>query len=410
MGRTEPDIEEGLLREVDRLRPRLIETAQLLIRTPSVNPPGDEREVAEIIREKLTSLGLKARLVARAPRRPNVLATLQGEGGAPDLLFNGHMDVVPPGNPDSWSVDPFGGSLREGRIYGRGAADMKGALASIITALNALVNREAPLAGSIIFHAVADEEAGSNHGTKYLVARGLARAHYGVVAEGSVFGSKICLRPAVRGSCWIRLETFGRAAHASNPKAGVHAVLQMAKLLIALQSLQLKHQPHYILPPPTITPGTRIAGGEKVNVIPDRCVAEADIRTIPGMTAQNVLQQVQELIESMARQDPNFKARATIMAYSEPAEVPRNSKIVRIARGSAKRVTGAYPEFRAGYGSNDSTYLINQAKIPTICGFGPGDHEEGNAHGPDENVSIDMMVSFAKIYALMCLRLCGAPG
>jgi succinyl-diaminopimelate desuccinylase len=404
------DIEEGLLREVDRLRPRLIETAQQLIRTPSVNPPGDEREVAEIIREKLTSLGLKTRVVARAPRRPNVLATLQGKGDAPDLLFNGHMDVVPPGDPNTWSDHPFSGSVRDGRIYGRGASDMKGALASILTALNALVNTQTQLAGSIIFHAVADEEAGANHGTKYLVSRGLARAHYGVVAEGSVFNSKICLRPAVRGSCWIRLETFGRAAHASNPKAGVNAVLHMAQLLIALRDLQLKHRAHYILPPPTISPGTKIAGGEKVNVIPDRCIAEADIRTIPGMTAQNVLEQVKELIESMAKHNPGFKARATLMAYSEPAEIPRNSQIVRIARESTRRVTGAYPEFRAGYGSNDSTYLINQAKIPTICGFGPGDHEEGNAHGPDENVLIDAMVSFAKIYALMCLRVCRVPG
>ena len=399
--------EQGVLQSVERLKSDLVLLLRDLIREKSVNPPGNVSGVAEILRHHLSSIGMDVSLHTSAPGMVNVQAVLKGPSGKPRFLFNGHTDVVTEGDHSKWTVDPFEGVVKDGRIYGRGAADMKGGLAAITTSLRGLVESGMKLNGDVIFQAVADEEVDSIFGTKYMIKNGLAQADMGIVAEGSVFGGRIAVRQAVRGNCWLKLTTHGKAAHASNPSNGVNAVISMSKLLLALQKTQFEYMPHKLLPPPTISPGTVIRGGSKTNIIPEQCEAEVDVRLVPGMTQESVVNKITQTIDTMRAEDPNFSASVEVFAYAPAAQIDESSKVLGAAREATKAVVGYEPKLTAGYGTNDAAYLINYAGVPTVCGFGPGDNETGREHGPDENVSIDDLVSFSKIYALTLMRSLG---
>ena len=392
--------QEAVLQSIERLRPKLVELTQRLIRERSVNPPGDETGTARVLNDELSSFGMEVKEHEAAPKRVNIEATLSGFEHGVRFLFSGHMDVVPEGDPSKWTVSPFGGEVKGDLIYGRGAADMKGGLAAVSTALRGLVDAGTSLKGDVLFHAVADEEVDSIHGTKYMIKRGLAKANMGIVAEPSIFGNSIIIRQAVRGNCWIKLKTSGKAAHASNPSNGVNAVLNMSRLLLAVDKLQLKHIPHSILPPPTISAGTVISGGTKVNVIPESCEAEVDVRITPGITKELVLDEFNSIINRMENESPSFSATAEVFAYAPSAEIQADHPVVQAARQATEFVVGKSPALGAGSGTNDGVYLICDAGVPVIPGFGPGDHESSHAHGADENVRISDLMNFAKIYAL----------
>jgi succinyl-diaminopimelate desuccinylase len=397
---------DSLLNQIEKLEPDLLKLVQDLVRIPSENPPGDEQEVAHFLSRTLSDLGFKVDQYEVASKRVNVVATLRGTGGGRSVLFNGHTDVVPAGPRDLWKKDPFGGEFDGTRIWGRGTADMKGALGSIIIALKALVDCGIAFAGDVILHAVADEEANSL-GTKYMIEKKLAKADFAIVGEGSVANDSVYIRPSVRGISWLTLKTVGRAAHASNPAHGVNAILGMSEILLALKDLQLPHKVHKLLPEPTISPGTVIRGGIKTNVIPPECYADVDIRTVPGMQRSDVLSAVTDVISRIEKETPGLTASITNVTWGDPAEIPDDHELVQCAKRAVKQVAGYEPKFRGGYGTNDSRLLINDAKIPTLCGFGPGDDAHGNAHGPDENVSLASLLIFAKAYALMTLWLSG---
>jgi succinyl-diaminopimelate desuccinylase len=336
----------------------------------------------------------------------NLQAILKGSKEKPRFLFNGHTDVVTEGDPSAWTVGPFDGIVKGDFIIGRGAADMKGGLAAIAICLRGIVDSGVTLNGTVVFHAVADEEAGSIYGTKYMIKNRFAEADLGIVAEGSVFGGVITVRHATRGNCWLRLRTYGKAAHASNPSKGVNAVLSMCKLLLALEKTRLEYKPHKLLPPPTISPGTVVRGGRKTNVIPDQCEAEVDVRLVPGMTEESVLGNLNAVIDSLKALDPKFSASVEPFAYTPAAEIDESSTALEAAKKATQTVVGYEPKLAAGYGTTDGAYLIH-AGIPVICGFGPGDHETSVQHGTDENVSITDLVNFSQIYALTLMYSLG---
>jgi len=399
--------QETVLKTIDGMRSKLLELTQNLIREKSVNPPGDETGPARVLAEELASIGLKVKEHEAAPKRVNVEANLPGSERGLRFLFNGHMDVVPEGDLSKWTVDPFGGVVKGDNLYGRGATDMKGGLAAAAIALRGLVESKTILNGEILFHAVADEEVDSILGTKYMIAKGLAKADMGIVAEPSVFGESIVIRQAVRGNCWLRLKTIGRAAHASNPSAGVNAVLNMSRLLLAVDKIELKHTPHRLLPAPTISAGTVIKGGTKTNVIPEVCESQVDVRITPGITKEQVLKEFAGVIDKLRNEYPNFSATADIFAFAPPAEIPDSNPGLIAARTATKLVLGRPATLGAAYGTNDGVYLIHDGGVPVVPGFGPGDHETGHAHGADENVRISDLLNFAKIYALTTMLALG---
>ncbi|MEM4482721.1 MAG: M20 family metallopeptidase [Candidatus Methanomethylicia archaeon] len=368
-----------------------------LIQVKSINPPGNESEAAYIVGDELSKLGFKVDYIEASPGRTNVVASLEGENHGKSLIFNGHIDVVPPGNLDAWNVDPFEGIVSGGKIYGRGACDMKSAIAAIIAAAKSIIDSGVKFKGKFIIHAVADEETGGKYGTGFLVSNGFGLADSAIICEPSVWGGVIGLRPAVRGACWLQLETIGRAAHASNPSEGVNAVLDMAEILLSLEKFKFKCTPHKWLPEPTISPGTVIYGGVKTNVIPDRCVADVDVRVVPGLSEHDVLAQLEDFLEDLKKKRPSINVKIKVLNYVPPAEISEDAEILKCALNAAKMIAGNVI-LRGGYGSNDS-HFYHSIGVPTICGFGPGDHLTGNAHGPNENVSIDVLSAFIGIYA-----------
>ncbi len=195
-----------------------------MIREASVNPPGGERDCAEVVAKKLRGLGLEVELVEKEPGSTNVVARLKGTRGSPVLLYNGHIDVVPAGN--GWSRDPFSGEIVEGRLYGRGTADMKSGVASMVAAAEAIVKSGFKLKGDLLITAVADEETGSLKGTRYLIERGL-KADMAVVSEPTDLRVEI----AHKGILWAEITTRGRGSHASRPHLGVNAIDKMHAII-----------------------------------------------------------------------------------------------------------------------------------------------------------------------------------
>jgi succinyl-diaminopimelate desuccinylase len=143
-------------------------------------------------------------------------------------------------------------------------------------------------------------------------------------------------------------------------------------------------------------------------MIPHECYADVDIRTVPGMKQEEVLSSVADVIDLIQKENPGLNASITDVNWGAPAEVPESHELVQFAKRAVKQVTGYDPKLRGGYGTNDARLLISDTKIPTLCGFGPGDDAQSNAHGPDENVSLPSLLEFAKIYALMTLWICAA--
>jgi len=403
------ELKTKFLEKADSLSTELVDLTREMVQIPSENPPGDEREISGLVSHKMKALGFEVELVEPKMKRMNTLATLRGSGEGRSFLFNGHYDTVPVGNREFWSVDPFDGLVKNGRIYGRGSGDEKGAIASMIIAAKALEQIGARLKGNLLIHAVADEETGSTYGTRHLVENGYETKEtvdMAVVGEASVYDNRIYARTAVRGLQWLKIVVKGKAAHSSRPKDGVNAVLNMCKILLALNEHKFSFKPHHLLPEPTIAPGTIIRGGTKENIVPESCEATCDIRIIPGMTNEGILQEVRAAIDSLRRQDPSINAEVTPTSWWPPSEISTSEELFQFAKNAVTNVTGYELTPRGFTGSNDTSWLTNVAHIPAMA-FGPGDNYLSGAHGPDEWVSIDRLLDFSKIYGLMAMEACG---
>jgi acetylornithine deacetylase/succinyl-diaminopimelate desuccinylase family protein len=368
-----------------------------LIKIPSENPPGEEEAVSEFIAEKLSSIGLTVRFHDYKPRRPNVVGLLSGKEEEPILMFNGHTDTVPVGEKSLWATDPFSANVRDGRIYGRGATDMKAALAAIISAAEAIVKCGVKLKGTLMISCVADEEV-TGFGTKDLVDRGY-RADFAVVGEPT----ELKVKTAHKGVLWVRTVTKGKAAHASMPHEGVNAIYEMSKICLILKDMshQLMMKKHPLLGSPTINVGT-IKGGLKTNVVPDHCEITIDRRLIPGENPKSAKFEIDTVLDSLKKQDPQFQVESEIINVAEPSETPTDELIVRVAREAVEEVTGMDPGVTGFTATCDMRFLVNQAKIPTII-LGPGSLRQ--AHIVDEYVEVQQVFNAAKIYALMILKL-----
>jgi acetylornithine deacetylase/succinyl-diaminopimelate desuccinylase family protein len=402
-------LKSKLIYEVESLSKELIKLTRDLVRIPSENPPGDETGVSQKVGEELGMLGFDVEYVEPAPKRVSTLGELKGCGGGKNFLYNGHYDTVPIGNLEFWTVDPYEGIVKDSKVYGRGTGDMKASIASAIIAARALKNVGINLKGDFMIHAVADEETGSSYGTKYLVDKRYEtrdKVDMAVVGEGSVFKDRIYIRTAVRGAHWIKIVTRGRSAHASRPEAGVNAVIHMCKILLALNEHKFSFTPHGLLPDPSISVGTLIKGGVKENVIPEMCEAACDLRVVPGMTREETLSEIVDFIRSLKAEDPSIDSKVETIYWWPPSETSTSEDVFKVAGKAVQDVAGYELTSRGTSGSNDTSWLKNVAGIPTVA-FGPGDNYKSGAHGPDEWVSIDRLVDFAKIYGLMAMDICG---
>jgi acetylornithine deacetylase/succinyl-diaminopimelate desuccinylase family protein len=358
---------DDLRRRAASRRQRSVDFLQQAIRIPSISK--HEAEMGAFLAHTLSEAGADVRVVEAEPGHPNVLARARGAAPGPTLLMNDHMDVVPPGPRDEWEVDPFGGTIRDGWLYGRGAVDSKGGLCAMVMATEIFLAAGGPARGELFVTAVCDEEVGGQLGTRHLLRQGLIRGDFGIVAEPT--GNRI--ETAAKGVLHVEIATKGRMAHGGKPWAGINAIEHMARVIGALGPLgqRLAERRHPLVGAPSITLGT-IAGGTVPNMVASDCRMVVDRRILPGEDSSAALAEIEEVLRKLAAEDPQFSATARVVLDWPSVEVPPDVPVLAALRRSVGQVTGREPEIGGKDGGTDAAWIYKEAGIPMIH-FSPGD-------------------------------------
>jgi succinyl-diaminopimelate desuccinylase len=394
-------VEEAVVRAVvDRVdEDEVLRFAERLISTPSENPGGSEEEVAEVAVGILEGLGGKPQIVRGEEGRPSVVARF-GSGDRPALAWNGHLDVVPTGDPSTWRHPPFDAEIADGKLIGRGAVDMKGSIACALAAVSAIRRAGVELEGRLDLHLVADEEMAGLHGTNVLLEQGYIDQDAAIVGEAS----ELTIMLAERGGAWVTATARGRAAHGSRPHEGVNAITSMSRFLLAIEEV-LPDVEHPLVGRPTVN-AALIDGGSAPNVVPDLCSAEIDRRTIPGERDHGaVLAPFEALAERIRADHPEVDLSFEMKMWLEAAETAANSSIANACRDAVRAETDAEPVDAGFTGITDARYYINERDIPTVL-LGPG--SLGAAHTADEFVETAQLFAAARVFARVFVGFLGA--
>jgi succinyl-diaminopimelate desuccinylase len=381
----------------------LVALTRDLVRIPSVVRPGDptatEAAVASHVEGWMRSQGFDVEVQQVAPGRPNVLGVIGEAAAGPTLLLEGHTDVVTEGDPSAWTHPPFAADLVDGKIYGRGAADMKSGLAAAMIAAAAIKRSGAPLAGRLVVGALVDEE-GDMIGAKHLCATPIGRAlSAAIVCEPE--DNELCLEQ--RGVVWARVTARGRMAHGAMPEAGANPIGALAALVADAPRLQrrlrtLCTRSRY-LKPPTVTPTVvmaPVAGVPQSNVIPATAQATLDVRLTPGPDADAVAKEIDEACRRAADACPGVSVEWTpINGFRMATKVERGEPLVRAMVSAVRRATGRAARWGGVPGSTDGTILRTQLGIPIVT-CGPG--HRLIPHQVDEYVEVADLVDAARIY------------
>jgi succinyl-diaminopimelate desuccinylase len=369
-------------------RDSVVTMTQELVRVDSRNPPGDEREAAIVGRRLLEELGCECSTVEPLPGRVSVVGRLGAcDGSRPTLIVNGHLDVVPI-NPDGWTKDPFAALVDDGRVWGRGTADMKGGIAAAIEAVRAVERAGVARPCDVVFHLVADEEQGGRYGTQVLSESGLIVGDACLVPEPTSLD--VCI--AERGVLIMEVLFHGRPAHASEPRNGISAIEKAAKVVTAVHGADFGH--HHPLLGSTSANAGLISGGSGSNTVAERCLLTVDHRVIPGQTKDDAVDDVRRLIDRI--DDPDLRYELNPFVFGEASELATDHPWVDQVQRSISAVRGRRAEVVGMTFATDARFVRNQAGIPAVV-CGPGGISE--AHRDDEFVEIDALVDAAAIYA-----------
>lgn len=381
-----------------RSREELVQLVIDLVAIESVNPDlvpegRGEAAIAKYVAAWLRNCGLAVEIVEPVPGRPSVVGVLKGSGGGRSLMLNAHMDTVGAGG----MAAPFAPTVDAGRIYGRGAYDMKGSLAAIMVAAKNAT--ELQLEGDLIVTAVADEEVASS-GTIAVLER--FRADAAIVTEPTEM--RLCL--AHKGFVWIELETHGVAAHGSRPEEGVDAIAHAGRILagIADLDLSLRRGPRYPLLGTGTVHASLIEGGQELSTYPAHCSVKLERRTVPGEDSQTSLSEVNQLIAIARAGDARLSASARVLLERAPSVVPPDGIIATAVSAAARNVMDG-PVEAIGVAYWMDMALLNGAGIPTVA-FGPLGAGE---HADIEWVDIASLESCVETYLRTAEAIC-APG
>ena len=419
---------EHLIRIVESKKDKLIGLTQSLIRIPTVNniPHGDEKPGQEFLHQHLQSLHAETDLFTLdevpglkddpfynkgrdADGRPDLVGVWKGTGGGRSLMLTGHIDVVGVGDLAMWDDDPWSGALKQGRIYGRGAGDMKGGLACELVAIESFLEFGRPL-GDLMFSSVVDEEFGGMNGTLAVVRRGY-RAEAAILAEPTGLG----LFPATGGGLQYRIHVQGKSAFEGRKDKGECAILRMARIVEALDKLEKerstrfkddKYFGSYEMPTPICV--IAINGGDvEVGGVADKCWIEAWHQALPGETEEQVIGELRQVFDELAVKDhwlldhmPSIEPRCKWM---DPCVVPDGHPFMPVLGDAWTCVIGGKPGIRGMMGASDASRLQLTSDTATV-NFGPG---RLATHLPNENVLVDELVIAAKVMALTILNWCG---
>jgi acetylornithine deacetylase/succinyl-diaminopimelate desuccinylase family protein len=380
-------------------RDQPVELAKRLIGFPSENPPGKEKEISEFLSGLLVQWGFEVKETHRTEGRPNLAATMKFGNGGRRLIFNGHLDVVPAGDPGLWNTNPYEGVIRDGCLFGRGAADTKGGVAAML--YGALLVKEAGIDlgdAELVLHLVSDEESGGDQGSGHLASVGIARGDAAIVVEPTDLNIVI----AQKGTLWFRITMGGVAAHASTPHLGVNAISRMAALIPILEGMSREAR-HPLLGEPTINVGT-IKGGSKVNSVPDLCAIELDRRCLPGEKIAEIEKELAGAIAGFAAGQKGA-ARFERIMFAEPCEVSPSERIVETALRNQERVLGKRTDLLGSTGFTDARIYVLRAGTPAIL-LGPGNISQ--AHTVNEFVSVESLRLASVLFAMITADFFGA--
>ena len=417
--------EDRVLAEVEAARDEIVVFTAEMIRIPTVNPPGEcYRDCAELIGRRLGATGLAVEHVEAEGRlehtadypRVNVVGRGAALAGRPRLHLNGHFDVVPPG--DGWTVDPFAGVVRDGRIYGRGASDMKSGIAAAVFALEALRRAGVELEGAVDISATVDEESGGFAGVAHLCETGVISSddtRYAIIPEP--FGpGRVCV--GHRGVYWFDVVAHGHTAHGSMSHLGRSAIDDMGALLEAFRTrlapdLATRLSALPVVPEPSRRPSLNvnaITGGQSGEAtqspcVADRCAATFDRRFIPEEPFDEVRAEIARLVASVEGDDPERRFTIEERMVVHPTSAPPGSPLVAALSRAVETVTGRPPELVASPGTYDQKHFARIAGIEHCVAYGPGPLEE--AHQPDESCAVDDLVACTQALALAALELVG---
>ncbi len=396
----------------------LIGWIQELARIPSVWRPETqqgEEAAARWVQTRCKEIGLETHFEFVAPGRPNVVAFLRQtavdtpQPAARTLMFEGHTDVVTEGDPALWTDPPFSATIRDGKIYGRGANDMKAGLVCAIVAIKALKASGAPLRGDIVLGAVCDEE-GHMIGIKHFVERGWAdRVTAAIICEPEE--NHLCITQ--KGVMWVRVLIHGVMSHGAMPLTGVNSAYPAARFLDSVHALEERqivlHGHDKYLGAPSITPTIvqsppRGAGEPQKNVMPATTEIILDCRLIPGQDPDALAQQIETLARAAVAVDARLRYELEVIEVRHPTHTDREHAIVRALGSAYTDLSGDPPIYGGVPGSTDGTILNARKGIPIVT-CGPGDIYI--PHHIDEWVSIDEIKRAARMYVLAALRYLG---
>lgn len=412
---------ERVLQHLDRHADHVVDLLQRLVRIPTVNPPGDGYEAcARLLADELRRLGLKTELLRVPPARQrrllpgsdayprfNVIARWD-TGAAATLHFNCHYDVVP-ASPEGWISPPFEPAVRGGKIFGRGVADMKGAIAAVCYALAGLKAAQATPRCNLEVSFTADEETDSACGADWIASRGKLKATHVIVGEGGS-GPAICC--GHNGCLWFHVKVQGRAAHGSNPEQGINAFEKMSALVMELQRYQRRiaarsfRAPDGKLMRPTVNFGGVFGGdaGGKVNSVPGFATFTVDRRILPNEDARRAEAEFRRAVHSAARRIPQLNVEVERFTYSNSLYTPPGNPLFRALARSIRRVRGTSARPYVATGFNDMHFFNHHLGVPVV-GYGPLGTKY---HAANEQAPIADLVKTAKVYADLALSFEGS--
>ena len=411
-----------LLARIESMRDDLIALTRDLIRIPTLNPPGDcYRDICDYLDTRLTRHGFDTQLV-RAMGAPgdsdkyprwNIVARKEGRHPGECVHFNSHIDVVEVGH--GWTFDPFGGDVSDGRIYGRGACDMKGGLAASIIAAEAFLQEFPDFAGAIEISGTADEESGGYGGVAYLAEQGFffpQRVQHVIIPE-PLNKDRICL--GHRGGWWAEIETYGEIAHGSMPFLGDCAVRHMGAVLDKFETDLFPAMAARHTDMPVVPDGARsstmninsIHGGQPeqpadytglpAHCVPDSCRIVIDRRYLAEESHAGVSREVEDILKQLEQSRENFRFSLREMNHVAPSMTDRAAPVVATVDRSITAILGKAPEYVASPGTYDQKHIDRIGKLKNCIAYGPGILEL--AHKPDEYIGIEDMIDSAKVMA-----------
>jgi succinyl-diaminopimelate desuccinylase len=416
---------ERVLREVDAIADEAVAFAAELIRIPTVNPPGEAyEECARAIGERLRRGGFDVEYLeadgsaehTRAHPRLNVVGTRDGTARGPVLHINGHFDVVPAGA--GWTVEPFAGVVRDGRLYGRGSCDMKGGLAAGMAAAEAIRRAGVSLPGTLEISGTVDEESGGFAGVAWLARQGRVaawRTDYVIIPE-PLGVDRVCI--GHRGVYWFEVVLRGRIAHGSMPFLGVSAIDHMGIVLEAMRNELMPALADRVTHMPVVPPGAAratlnvnaVVGGQAHDTVQspcvaDRCRAVFDRRFLLEEGFETARGEVVALLERLAGRVPDLRYELNDLMVVHPVQAPTDSPLVTSLQRSIAEVLGRDAPLVASPGTYDQKHFARIAGVEHCVAYGPGVLEL--AHQPDEWCSVEDLVNSAKVMALTTLDLLG---